>query len=67
MKYTNIKNTLRKDIGMLRNEVLSLMEANKKVPDIEKLERQEFDMDLEEKQKMVAEKLENLKGVRFRI
>ena len=67
MKYTNIKNTLRKDIGMLRNEVLSLMEANKKVPDIEKLERQEFDMDLEEKQKMVAEKLESLKGVRFRI
>ena len=67
MKYTNIKNTLRKDIGMLRNEVLSLMEANKKVPDIEKLERQEFDMDLEEKQKMVAEKLEKLKGVRFRI
>ena len=67
MKYTNIKNTLRKDIGMLRNEVLSLMEANKKVPDIEKLERQEFDMDLEEKQKMVVEKLEKLKGVRFRI
>ena len=67
MKYTNIKNTLRKDIDMLRNEVLSLMEANKKVPDIEKLERQEFDMDLEEKQKMVAEKLEKLKGVRFRI
>ena len=67
MKYTNIKNTLRKDIGMLRNEVLSLMEANKKVPDIEKLERQEFDMDLEEKQKMVAEKLEKLKGVRFRV
>ena len=67
MKYTNIKNTLRKDIGMLRNEALSLMEANKKVPDIEKLERQEFDMDLEEKQKMVAEKLESLKGVRFRI
>ena len=67
MKCTNIKNTLRKDIGMLRNEVLSLMEANKKVPDIEKLERQEFDMDLEEKQKMVAEKLEKLKGVRFRI
>ena len=67
MKYTNIKNTLRKDIGMLRNEVLSLMKANKKVPDIEKLERQEFDMDLEEKQKMVAEKLESLKGVRFRI
>ena len=67
MKYTNIKNTLRKDIGMLRNEVLSLMKANKKVPDIEKLERQEFDMDLEEKQKMVAEKLEKLKGVRFRV
>lgn len=67
MKYTNIKNSLRKDIGMLRNEVLSLMEANKRVPDIEKLERQEFDMDLEEKQKMIAEKLEKLKGVRFRV
>ena len=52
---------------MLRNEVLSLMEANKRVPDIEKLERQEFDMDLEEKQKMIAEKLEKLKGVRFRV
>lgn len=58
-----MKNSLRNEINDLRNQVLDLIRTNEEVPDIEKLGRHEFNMDVEERQSMIAEMESHLKKV----
>ncbi|XP_031564143.1 cilia- and flagella-associated protein 43-like [Actinia tenebrosa] len=66
-KFADIKRKLRKDISELRNTVLQMIDVNSRLPDIEKLERHEFNMDVEERQKLIAEGEEKIKEVRDEI
>lgn len=54
-KYFEIKSDLRQEISSLRNKVLDMISTNEELPDIEKLARQEFILDTEEHQRMLAE------------
>ena len=54
-KYSEIKAQLRKEIGELRENVLSMIATNDHLPDIEKLGRHEFILDMEEHQRLQAE------------
>lgn len=62
-KFADIKRKLRKDISELRNTVLQMIDVNSQLPDIEKLERHEFNMDVEERLKLIAEGEEKIKEV----
>jgi hypothetical protein len=66
-KYTEMKAAIRQDIDNLRKAVMSLINHNSDVPDIEKLERQEFNLDTEEQQLLTAESDEQIKKVREEI
>ncbi|XP_057306385.1 cilia- and flagella-associated protein 43-like [Hydractinia symbiolongicarpus] len=66
-KYAEVKNSLRNEINDLRNQVLELIRTNEEVPDIEKLDRYEFNMDVEERQSMVAEMESHFKKLRSEI
>jgi len=41
-----------------------MIEVNNQVPDLEKLDRHEFTMDVEERQKLIAQGEETIKEVR---
>ena len=62
-KFTEIKWKLRKDIMELRSTVLGMVETNNQAPDIEKLERHEFNLDVEHRQRLVLEGEEKIKQV----
>lgn len=63
-QYAETKAQLRREIGELREKVLSLVATNEVLPDIEKLERQEFILDMEEHQRLQAEEEQLIKQVR---
>ena len=46
---------------------MKLIDDNSEVPDIEKLERQDFNLDTEEQQLLTAESDEQVKQVRFHL
>ena len=50
---------------MLRNQVLEMIDTNETLPEIEKLERHEFNLDLEERAKMMSLREEKLKKVKL--
>lgn len=54
-KYAVVKAELRQEISQLREKVLNMIVINEQLPDIERLERQEFILDTEEHLKMQAE------------
>ncbi len=63
MKYKENKSKLRQDIASLRKQVLDMIDVNGRLPDIEKLDRHEFNMDLEERMKLLNVREEKLKEV----
>jgi hypothetical protein len=54
-KYAIIKAELRQEISQLREKVLNMIVINEQLPDIERLDRQEFILDTEEHLRMQAE------------
>lgn len=66
-KYAELKADLRQEINTLRDKVLSMIETNANLPDIEKLERQEFILDTDEHQRIQAEEEELIGQVREEI
>ncbi len=62
-QYAETKSKLRREIGALREKVLSLIAANEALPDIERLERQEFILDMEEHQRLQAEEQQLIEQV----
>ncbi|XP_059215696.1 cilia- and flagella-associated protein 43 isoform X2 [Centropristis striata] len=53
-QYSETKKNLRKNIKELRDTVQEMMRENENVPDIERLEQQEFNLDVEEQRRLVA-------------
>ncbi|XP_069467846.1 cilia- and flagella-associated protein 43 [Ambystoma mexicanum] len=54
-KFSGMKNSLIKGVKELRNTIQSMMRENESLPDIEKLDQQEFNMDLDEKERLQVE------------
>eukprot|EP00118_Oscarella_pearsei_P015536 m.140476 g.140476 ORF g.140476 m.140476 type:complete len:1641 (+) comp38310_c0_seq5:24-4946(+) len=53
-KYGELKAEIRESIAHLRENVLKKIQSNSEVPEIERLERQEFNLDTEEQHRLVA-------------
>ncbi|TRY55422.1 hypothetical protein DNTS_034432 [Danionella cerebrum] len=66
-RYTESKKNLRRDIMVLRDSIKGLMEENERLTDIEKLEQQEFNLDLEEQQRLQLEGEQEVNRVRKEI
>lgn len=66
-KYAELKNQLRQEINNLRERVLTMIADNAGLPDIEKLERQEFILDTEDHQRILSEEEQLIEGVRREI
>lgn len=62
-KYADIKRKLRQEIQELRNTVLQMMSDNEQAPEIERLDRHEFNLDTDQRQKLVLEGEEKIKQV----
>ncbi|KAI2657807.1 Cilia- and flagella-associated protein 43 [Labeo rohita] len=54
-QYAETKKNLRKNIKVLRDTIKAMMEENESLPDMEKLEHQEFNLDVEEQQRLQLE------------
>ena len=54
---------MKNDIEKLRRQVLDMIDVNSALPDIEKLERFEFNMDLEERAELLGKREEHIKQV----
>eukprot|EP00795_Rhopilema_esculentum_P012071 gene12071-2664_t len=66
-KYKDVKVNLKNDIEKLRRNVLDMIDVNSALPDIEKLERFEFNMDLEERAELLVKREEHIKQLRSEI
>ncbi|XP_043110587.1 cilia- and flagella-associated protein 43 [Puntigrus tetrazona] len=66
-QYAETKKTLRKNIKVLRDTIKAMMQENESLPDMEKLEHQEFNLDVEEQQKMQLEGKQEVTRVRKEI
>lgn len=62
--YTEMKSELRQEIGQLREKLLAMISANEQAPDLEKLDREEFILDMEEHDRLQAEKEELIRQVK---
>ena len=60
-----MKSELRQEIGQLREKLLAMISANEQAPDLEKLDREEFILDMEEHDRLQAEKEELIRQVSF--
>ncbi|XP_016149573.1 cilia- and flagella-associated protein 43-like [Sinocyclocheilus grahami] len=54
-QYAETKKNLRKNIKVLRDTIKAMMQENESLPDMEKLGHQEFNLDVEEQQRMQLE------------
>ncbi|NWI16625.1 CFA43 protein, partial [Crypturellus soui] len=54
-KFANQKKELKMGIKKLRSNIQKMMHENEQMPDIEKLEQQEFNLDIEEQERVQAE------------
>ncbi|XP_027503786.1 cilia- and flagella-associated protein 43 isoform X4 [Corapipo altera] len=54
-RFSNQKQELQMGIKKLRQTIQQMMHENEQVPDIEKLEHQEFNLDMEEQERLQAE------------
>ncbi|MEE6479719.1 hypothetical protein FKM82_012348 [Ascaphus truei] len=66
-KYTNQKKSLKNGIKELRTTIQVMMRENELLPDIEKLDQQEFNLDTEEQQRLRAESEQEVARVRREI
>ncbi|XP_031694958.1 cilia- and flagella-associated protein 43 [Anarrhichthys ocellatus] len=53
-QYSETKKNLRKPIKELRDDIQEMMRENENLPDIERLEQQEFNLDVEEQRRLEA-------------
>ena len=60
-----MKSELRQEIGQLREKLLAMISANEQAADLEKLDREEFILDMEEHDRLQAEKEELIRQVSF--
>lgn len=63
-KFAEIKRKLRQEIQELRHTVLQMMGDNQQAPEIEKLDRYEYNLDVDQRQKLILEGEEKIKQVR---
>ncbi|XP_077093181.1 cilia- and flagella-associated protein 43 isoform X3 [Siphateles boraxobius] len=54
-QYAEMKKNLRRNIKVLRDRIKAMMEENESLADMEKLEQQEFNLDVEEQQRLQLE------------
>ncbi|XP_053573053.1 cilia- and flagella-associated protein 43 [Bombina bombina] len=66
-KFAEKKNNLKKAIKELRHHIQAMMRENESLPDIEKLDQQEFNLDTEEQKRLQAESEEEVSRVRKEI
>lgn len=66
-KFSDLKKALKNQIKELRNKIQSMMRENESLPDTEKLDQQEFNMDLEEQERLQAESQREVARVRKEI
>ncbi|XP_009867672.1 PREDICTED: WD repeat-containing protein 96, partial [Apaloderma vittatum] len=66
-RFANQKKELQMGIKQLRKTIQKMMHENEQVPDIEKLEHQEFNLDIEEQQRAQAEAEQEVARVRKEI
>ncbi|XP_051473058.1 cilia- and flagella-associated protein 43 [Apus apus] len=66
-RFAHQKEELQMGIKKLRKTIQKMMHENEQVPDIEKLEQQEFNLDLEEQEKTQAEADQKVDRVRNEI
>lgn len=62
-KFAEIKRRLRQEMQELRNSVLQMMNDNQQAPEIERLDRHEYNLDVDQRQKLVLEGEEKIKQV----
>ena len=62
-KFAEIKRKLRLEIQELRETVLQMMRDNQEAPELERLDRHEFNLDVDQRQKLVLEGEEKIKQV----
>ena len=53
-QHAERKKELRKQLQQLKEQIMELIEENATIPDLEKLERYEFNLDEEERQRLIA-------------
>ncbi|KAM7447734.1 Cilia- and flagella-associated protein 43 [Porites harrisoni] len=66
-KFAEIKRKLRLEIQELRETVLQMMRENQEAPELERLDRHEYNLDVDQRQKLVLEGEEKIKQVREEI
>ncbi|XP_068253553.1 cilia- and flagella-associated protein 43 [Nyctibius grandis] len=66
-RFANQKKELQMGIKKLRKTIQKMMHENEQVPDIEKLEQQEFNLDVEEQERAQAEAEQEVARVRKEI
>lgn len=54
-KYADCKSELRREIGQLRGRLLEMIGSNEGAPDLERLGREEFILDMEQHDRLQAE------------
>ena len=62
-KFAEIKRKLRQEIQELRQTVLQMMNDNQQAPEIERLDRHEYNLDVDQRHKLVLEGEEKIKQV----
>ena len=63
LKYKDVKVELKSDIDKLRTQVLDMIKVNATLPDIERLDRFEFNLDLDERAKLLGIREEQIQAV----
>ena len=53
-QHAESKKELRKQLQQLKEQIMGLIEENTSLPDLEKLERYEFNLDEEERQRLIG-------------
>ncbi|KAG9490759.1 hypothetical protein GDO78_006209 [Eleutherodactylus coqui] len=66
-KYADQKKNLKNGIKELRQKIQAMMRENESLPDIEKLDQQEFNLDTEEQERLRAESEQEVERVRREI
>ncbi|XP_040261533.1 cilia- and flagella-associated protein 43 isoform X2 [Bufo bufo] len=66
-KYANQKKNLKNGIKGLRQKIQAMMRENESLPDIEKLDQQEFNLDTEEQERLRAESEQEVERVQREI
>ena len=62
-KFAEIKRKLRLEIQEVRETVLQIMRENQEAPELERLDRHEYNLDVDRRQKLVLEGEEKIKQV----